>query len=152
MNIRPATIWDAEKITDLWLAMHKEITTNKGLLKENSNRENLFLTVITRTKLPEWAVLVAEENDEIYGFSMGTAIMPRYNPCHVLGVFEARYIDPTRRGQGIAKMLNDKMFQWAASKNITEIEFLTSYSERLIRVYDRLGFEPVSIAFRKKEA
>jgi GNAT superfamily N-acetyltransferase len=151
MIIRPATVWDADKIANLWYAMNQEIFKNNAILEENSNKENLFLNVITRTKLPDWCILIVEEEQEIQAFMMANIYYPKYNNCYILGIVEALYVKPEYRGNGLFKKLIDKMFAWGESKNVTHVEFLSTYDDRMIKLYDRLGYEPVQITYRKKE-
>jgi len=151
MIIRPATVWDAENITKLWSQMYKEITTNASLLEEVGSDETLFISVVTRTKLPDWCILVAEENNEIFGFMMALARWPDYSNCHVIGHVEALYVVPEKRGTGLYNSLIEKMYEWGDSKNINHVQFMSKNDPKIQKLYSHLGYEPVQFIYRKKE-
>lgn len=157
MLIRPATWRDAERITDLFGKMHKEIDLTPALREENHNPENVFINIITRIKLPSWHIVVAEDNDatgdvykRVVGFMMSELRWPRYNPCYLIGSVEALYVEPEYRGQGLYVRLVENSVAWGKANNMKEVEFVSSYEPRIMSFYDKLGYVPVQVGYRAK--
>lgn len=151
MIYRRATIWDAESITKLWDSMHDEVDINEAIREEYSNTESMFIHMITRVKLDNWVVLVAEKDKEIVGFIMGLVRYPDYNQCHIIGTCEAMYVKPEHRKQGIHNELIDTIIAEARKKGATQFELIGTYASHLIKFWDNLGFEPVQTIYRYKE-
>lgn len=158
MLIRPATWHDAERITDLFGKMHDEIDLTPALREENRHPENVFINIVTRIKLPNWHIVVAEDDGKIIGFMMSEIHWPRYNPCYLIGSVEALYVEPECRGSALlgspiyARMLEDSA-AWGKANNVREVEFVSSYEPRIMSFYDKLGYVPVQVGYRaKKEA
>ena len=164
MLIRPATWRDTERITDLFGKMCDEIAPTPAIREEYNSPENIFLNIAARIKLPAWHIVVIENvprihetdpygvNKKIIGFMMSELRWPRYNNCHVIGAVEALYVVPAHRGNGLyARMIEDSVV-WGAKNNVREIEFVSSYEPHIMNFYDKLGYRPVQVVYRKKEA
>lgn len=151
MLYRRATIWDAEIITKLWDSMHDEVDVNKAIREEYNNTESMFIHMVTRIKLDNWVVLVAEDDGKVVGFIMGFVRYPDYNPCHIIGTCEAMYVAPEYRHKGVHAELTDTIIEEARKKGATQFELIGTYSPSLIKFWDHMGFEPVQTVYRYKE-
>jgi len=152
MLIRFATWLDTMAITVMWLKMHQEVTKRKALLEENSNDKNLFVQVLSRVEDPNWTVLIAEKEGEVAGFVMGKVYWPPYNKCHIIGACEALYVYPEHRDNIIYKQLVYNLKEEVEKKGATEFELTCPYDKRFLDFYDSLGYEPIHVTMRQKEA
>lgn len=152
MVYRKATLWDTKKITDLWLRMHEETDKHPAIIKEYNDAESFFLNIVTRTKLPEWIIIVAELDDNIVGFIMGVVHLPAYSSCHLICTCEALYVKPEHRHTGIYKELIERGIAEAKAQNAHQYEFIGSYEPHMMDFWAKHGYEPVQIVYRQKEA
>jgi GNAT superfamily N-acetyltransferase len=151
MIIRKATVWDAQKIAEMWKDMHEEINKREDIKKEHGDIKTAFLRFIIKIESLDWNVLVAEQDGDILGFISGFVHYPEYSQVHILGTCENLYVAPWCRGRGIHKNLVDELRAWGESKKATQFEFGGTFSERAIKFWDKLGYEPVQVFFRQKE-
>ena len=149
--IRRAFVFDANELTKMWDAMHKEVSHRESILEEYNNLTVLFINLVKRIESPDWCVAVYEVDEQIAGFFMGRIKWPEYNHCHVIGECEAIYVKPEYRGHNIHCKLIEECVNWAKANKATQFEFSGPYDETMIRFWDKLGYEPVTISYRQKE-
>ena len=150
--IRKANVFDANELTKMWDSMYDEVITRPSFRKEFDNLTALFMNMVARIESPEWAVIVSEENGVIEGFTMGRIKYPQYNHCHVILECEVIYVKPAYRCKGVHKELLKEGKRWGEDNNATQFEFAGPYDEILMRFWNKLGYEPVYVVYRQKEA
>jgi len=150
--IRKANVFDANELTKMWDAMYKEVIPRASMREEYNNLTSLFINMVARIESPEWAVVIYEVDGNIAGFVMSRIKYPQYNHCHVVGECEVLYIYPEYRNNGIHKKLLDESIEWGKANNATQFEFSGPYDESRIKFWDKLGYEPVIVTYRQKEA
>lgn len=97
-------------------------------------------------------LVVAELNDEI--IASGYARIEHAKPFlqHARHAYLGfMYVDPRHRGKGINKMILNALFEWASSKNISEIRLeVYQENEAAIKAYEKAGFAKHIIEMRMK--
>jgi GNAT superfamily N-acetyltransferase len=121
------------------------------MLQENSDTSILFNTLITRLSDPNWGILIAEYEGKIAGFIMGKVHWPMYSQCHIMGTCETLYVYPEYRGKRVHKQLLTEGVKLFKEKGAVEFEFICLNDERMLRLYDHLGCEPVQVVLRQKQ-
>ena len=150
--IRKANVFDANELTKMWDSMYDEVITRSSMRKEYDNLTSLFINMVARIESQEWAVIIYEVEGNIAGFSMGRLHYPLYNKCNVILECEVIYVYPEYRGLAIHEKLMNEGRQWGINNNATQFEFSGPYNEVLVKFWDKLGYEPVAITYRQKEA
>lgn len=150
--IRKATVFDANELTKMWVEMCAEVFVRPDLLIEYDNPTVLFNTLVYRISSSDWGVGVYEVDGKIVGFMMSRVKHPQYSNCHIICECEAIYIYPEYRNKGIHKEFGEETIRWGKANNATQFEFSGPYSEVLIRFWNKLGYEPVIVTYRQKEA
>lgn len=148
---RKATVWDTGKICILWAKMHVEVDTFPAIKKEYADLKSFFLKLAYRIESKDWFVYIAEEDKKIAGFIMSYVHWPLYNQCHIVGTCEALYVEPEYRGQNIYKQLINDSIEWAEKNEAKEIEFFGVFDKQMITFWDRYGFQPVQIIYRRRK-
>ena len=96
-------------------------------------------------------VIVATHKNELVGagyINIVLATKPYLKFTHY-GHLGFMFVKPEYRGNGINKMIMDKLIAWGKSKNLTEVR-LNVYSDNpsAIRAYEKAGFENLMINMR----
>lgn len=149
MEIRKATVWDAQRISELWALMMHEIEILNRVADEKE-REKFFLHLLIRIKGDNGFILVAVDNGEIIGFLDGYTHYYEYGTSDLIGTCESVYLKPEHRSKGIAKKLIDEAIEFAKDKYVKEMEFLTKYDPKIIKAWERKGYVPAQITYIKK--
>ena len=95
-------------------------------------------------------VVVAEVNGHIVGG--GSAIIKEgkpYNTFNRYSFLGFMYVEPAYRGQGVNKLIIEKLMEWSYEKGLKEIR-LQVYSDNLpaIRAYEKVGFKKILTEMR----
>lgn len=138
INVRKATIWDAEKLTDYWLTVYPEY-----------DKEKFYLSLLLRIKSPDCIVLVFEKKEKMAAFIVGDLLVEKYTD-NVMGSCECMYILKEYRSLKLNQYIIDVIYKAFEIMGATKVTFNTKYDTGLSRVYERKGFEPYIIAYKKE--
>jgi GNAT superfamily N-acetyltransferase len=149
MEIRQATVWDARDITKLWVKFMKETqpVNRKFGIKE---QEVFYLQLLVNIKKDFHCVVVAVDKEKIIGFI--TAYVHYYRMAGNLriGTCNNLYVEKKYRGQDVAGQLLSWATNYGKSYKIKEMEFVTNYEPRLIKIWGRKGYKPSQVTFIKE--
>jgi len=103
-----------------------------------------------RIKGPDAEVVVAEINGIVVGG--GSAVIKEgkpYNKFSQYAFLGFMYVEPAYRGQGVNKLVIEKLVAWANERGLKEIR-LQVYSDNLpaIRAYEKVGFAKILTEMR----
>lgn len=134
MRIRPGTPADADAVSALIMGFALTFTVHP----EGAGAEEFFAQITPQAiagylQSPEYAYLVAEENDTVAG---AVAIRGTTHLFHL-------FVDPAFQGRGLSRRLWE-MAKEAALRAGNPGEFTVNSSLNAIPVYERFGFEPTS--------
>ena len=109
-----------------------------------------YYDLAERIKDPDAEVVVAEVDGEIVGG--GSAIIKdgkTYNTFDQYSFLGFMYVEPAYRGQGVNKLIIEKLVEWSHEKGLKEIR-LQVYSDNLpaIRAYEKVGFKKILTEMR----
>lgn len=147
--IRRANIYDLFKVADMWAAMQNEVDlpTRSG---DDAEKEKFIFSLASKINRPDRVILVAEDEGEIIGFIMGVARYYEYATSNLVGTCEHLYVYPEHRNKDIAFKLVTTLENIGKAMGCKEIEFITKFDDKLIKIYERKGFKPVEIVFSKE--
>ena len=141
-EFRPATIWDAERISKLYKVEKKVNETEQELF---------FYLLVDRLKYPEkYLIYVIEKQGDIIGFFIEYLSMNEHRINDLIGFCDGVYIDSEHRGGNLFPKAISIMTDWAKGKGCSRVQFLTDFDKRLIDIYKRLSFSPSQILFEKE--
>lgn len=86
------------------------------------------------------------------GFMAGWTHLADYTAAYPVTTVEALYLYPEARGTGAYKKLFEQMKEATDARGSKEVEFKSMYDPRIMKFYDKLGYMPVQVVYRKKEA
>ncbi len=109
-----------------------------------------YYDLAERIKEPNAEVVIAEVNGEIVGG--GSAIIKdgkTYNTFGQYSFLGFMYVEPAYRGQGVNKLIIEKLVEWSHEKGFKEIR-LQVYSDNIpaIRAYEKVGFKKILTEMR----
>ena len=140
--IKEATIYDVFKIADMWEAMMIET----GLVRagETLNKEQFIMETIVNIKNGEHKICISEG-----GFISGNlAQIDKINKLS--GVYSHIYIKPEYRGTHLTEELIDSLHNFFIANEAQDEQFITVYDDKLIRYWNKRGFKPEKIIFRRE--
>ncbi len=138
-NIRPAKISEIETLLSFELGIIEFEKPFDPTLKEGDIH---YYDLIELIKSDDAEVLVAEKDGEIIASGYAKINKAKnYLTFTKYAHLGFMYVKPEFRGQGINKMILDKLVAWAKSKNIVEVR-LKVYNENEIakKAYSKFGF------------
>jgi RimJ/RimL family protein N-acetyltransferase len=103
-----------------------------------------------RIKDADAEVVIAEVDGNIVGG--GSAIIKEGKPYNVFNRYAFlgfMYVEPAYRGQGINKLIIEKLMEWSHENGLSEVR-LQVYSDNLpaIRAYEKVGFKKILTEMR----
>lgn len=129
----------------------RDVSAIVGLIRELADFEQLsHLVQTTPEKLmphlfgehPVAECLVAEVDGNVVAFALFFTNFSTFL-CQPGLYLEDLYVQPTHRGQGIAKTLLQRLGQLAVTRGCGRFEWsVLDWNEPAIRVYDSIGAEP----------
>ena len=152
MIYRPATIWELTEVGRLWAEMVKDIDK---IAIEDPMPEMYLREIFESYGSITTIVYIAEdpETNNIIGFISGEIGAIPYTKrltCHG----EALYVKPEYRNKGVNFKLMEEFIKEALTRDVDKlidhIEFDTSFKGAPIKAYERMGFEPVQLRYRKE--
>ncbi|MED4968325.1 GNAT family N-acetyltransferase [Parageobacillus toebii] len=140
MNVRHATVDDAEELAHLILQVEKEAEFMLFEAGERTLTPDLQRSQIEAMQNEENStILVAEADGKLVGYLVargGRARRNKHTVYIVIGVL-ASY-----RGKGIGTMLFAELERWARTKGIHRLELtVVVNNQRAVSLYRKMGFE-----------
>ncbi len=119
---------------------------------DNTLREGQihYYDLLELIKSEEAEVLVAVVEDQLVGSGYAKLLdakpYQKYKKYAYLGFM---YVKPTYRGQGVNKLILERLISWAKERNISEVR-LQVYDENTIakNAYRKVGFKPNLLEMR----
>jgi len=117
---------DAPAIVELWSALvayHRELTTDLPAAAVNG-AARYAKRLIQRLDDPFTHILVAEDEDRVIGFALGTIVdlLPDIFNVEPGGYLTDIFIDPAYRHQGLGRELIEQMINWFREQQVHYIE------------------------------
>jgi GNAT superfamily N-acetyltransferase len=147
IHIRKATLEDLPSL----LKFEQGIITTERPFDETLVTEHFhYYDLAERIRDDDAEVLVAEADDTVVGG--GSAIIKEGKPYNIFSRYSFlgfMYVDPAYRGQGINKLIIEKLIEWSHEKGLKEIR-LQVYSDNLpaIKAYEKVGFKKILTEMR----
>ena len=96
------------------------------------------------SSLAKHAWLVARDDDAVVGYAYGTTARSR--AAYRFTVEVSVYLDQARRGQGMGTLLMNELLSVLKRRGyVTAIAGITLPNDGSVRLFERLGFEPVGV-------
>ncbi len=149
MKTRIATVWDANRISELWVKLMDEVSI-LGRTSNDIERERFFIDILTKIKGESSSVIVATEGDNIIGFASCYLHYYSHGTSNLIGTCDNIYIEKEHRGDGLMDEMLGMLMTFAKSYKVKEFEFLTIYNPSLIKVWTRKGYTPVQVTYMKE--
>lgn len=149
MKIREATIWDLPEIVNLWDKAVKEVNM-PGKVSDLEQQERFYIQSLARIKSGTSFILVLDINGvkgfisvNIYRYEIGSNNIVAHGDCI--------YISNDFRNNGYDKEMIEAATELAKYRaGINEILLETVYNPTLAKVWERKGFIPYNIIYRKE--
>lgn len=147
IQIRPATLEDLSAILRFEQGI---IATERPFDPTLLSGEFHYYDLAARIKDPEAEVVVADDEGKVV--ASGSAIIKEgkpYNAFKQYAFLGFMYVQPNYRGQGLNRLIIEKLVEWSHQKGIKEIR-LQVYSENLpaIKAYEKVGFKKILTEMR----
>ncbi|MCM3629582.1 GNAT family N-acetyltransferase [Paenibacillus glycanilyticus] len=121
------------------------------LMEVPSNIEVMSRQLQKVTEDNHYFLAAACDGDKVIGTAMGIECYDLVGDCHPFLVVENVVVSPDYRGQGIGKMLMQKLEQFAEERGCSYIIFVSSgYREKAHQFYRALGYSSDNQGFKKK--
>ena len=148
VKIRQASIDDLLEVTDMWLAMRKE-TMPDMMETDGKERDRFIIMTVARLYDSSWFILIAEKDDAVVGFILGEIQVMEYTDIQS-GFCECVYVRPEFRTKGIGPKLVDDLYTRFKKSGCKLTEFVTNYSPRLIKRWQKKGWQLASMSYKKE--
>ncbi|WP_336790223.1 GNAT family N-acetyltransferase [Paenibacillus sp. MMO-177] len=139
--IREAGLQDLQNLAELF----------EVLMEVPSNIEAMGRQLAKVTKDPHYFLAAACDGDKVIGTAMGIECYDLVGDCRPFLVVENVVVNPDYRGQGVGKMLMQRLEQFAEERVCSYIIFVSSgYREQAHRFYRALGYSSENQGFKKQ--
>lgn len=145
--LRVADIHDILPLTLMWSKMTQEIFDNFIKL-DKMELDKFSYAMADRLRVPHVFTQVACDGAKVVGFIHSYLQDRSYGKPNRIAFCEALYVETEYRGKSIAKKLIQSFIGWAEKQELA-IEFITRYDTNLVKIWERSGFVPYSIVFRR---
>lgn len=111
-----------------------------------------YYDVAAMVEDPDIEVVVAVDGDLIVGSGYAkTIIASEYITPRKQAFLGFMYVRPEYRGQGVNKLVMDKLLTWARTQEHSEVRLnVYSDNESAIRAYEKAGFSGLLLEMRKE--
>lgn len=151
MKIRQATTWDCLKISDLWVKMIEEVEVlyREATIKE---KEKFYITLLSKCYNKDNCVIVLidEDTDTIVGYTSGHFFYLSCGTSNLIGNCDDIYIEKEYRSTGALEDMLNWLITYGKSYGVKEMNFETVYNPDLIKLWERKGYKPAMITYRKE--
>lgn len=144
---------DAPAIVELWSALvayHRELTTDLPAAAVNG-AARYAKRLIQRLDDPFTHILVAEDEDRVIGFALGTIVdlLPDIFNVEPGGYLADIFIAPAYRHQGLGRELIEEMINWFREQQVHYIELSVAVqNEQAIAFWKAVGGREVMLRMR----
>ncbi len=144
---------DAPAIVELWSALvayHRELTTDLPAAAVNG-AARYAKRLIQRLDDPFTHILVAEDEDRVIGFALGTIVdlLPDIFNVEPGGYLADIFIDPAYRHQGLGRELIEQMINWFREQQVHYIELSVAVqNKQAIAFWKAVGGREVMLRMR----
>lgn len=150
LKYRKAEFYDVLVLTEMFYRMLCERAPTPAI-KAEANVKSVYLSLVTRLESPNYQIIVAVDDNKIVALIMSHYYAPEFGGAPVLFV-DALYVAESHRQRQIhlelIRQLKEKTDYYGEKQ---ELEFRSCYTPGMIRMYDKLGYKPVYVMYRKKE-
>ena len=150
ITIRPATPADLPalgRLGALLVRAHHDFDAKRFIPATSETEGGYSWFLGTQLDKPTIAVLVAEDGDEIVGYSYsgleGRDYMSLRGPA---GVLYDVVVDPARRNHGVGRMLVDAALGFLKSRGATQVVLSTAtHNDAAQRLFESVGFRKTMV-------
>ena len=146
-TFRPADIHDILPLSLMWAQMIQEIFPDFIQL-DKEELDRFAYAMADRLRIEHVFTHVAEVGAKPVGFLHGYIQNRPYGQPDKIAFCECLYVEPEYRGKKLKDALVAAFVAWGEQKG-TAIEFMTRYDPDLARIWERSGFKPYGIVFRR---
>lgn len=140
MNVRRATLADAERICAIYNAEVEQTTVTLDLVPRTIEEQRAYLA----DRSGGLAVLVAETDGEVVAF--GSISFYRNRPGYRTSVEDSIYVDRAHTGAGIGSVLLAELIEVAVNHGFHAMfARIVGPQEASVRLHERHGFELVGV-------
>ena len=147
IKLRPADIHDILPITLMWAKMIEEVS-DKFIELDKTELDKFSFALADSLRITDVFINVAEEKRKSIGFIYGYKQYKPYGKPNNIAFGECLYVDPKYRGKGINTELLNSLFKWAKERDLV-VDMITKFDTDLAKVWERSGFKPYSILYRR---
>ncbi|GLX70290.1 GNAT family N-acetyltransferase [Paenibacillus glycanilyticus] len=141
IKLREANTQDLQDLSKLF----------EELMEVPSNIEAMERTLAKITADPHYFLAAACDGDQVIGTAMGIECYDLVGQCHPFLLVENVVVSPNYRGQGIGKLLMQRLEQFAEERGCSYIIFVSSgYREKAHQFYRSLGYSSDNQGFKKQ--
>lgn len=149
VTIEPATMADADRLADLWVALAAGQRAHGSSLRTDANRTVAREAVAGHIVTGD--VLVARRDGDIRGFVMVALETGSYEQDVERGIVRNLYVQPTDRGRGIGGRLLAAAEEALASVGADAVSLeAMADNEDARRFYERAGYGEHRVVFEKR--
>lgn len=139
--VREAELRDLPELADLF----------EELMEVPSNREAMSGQLKKVTEDSHYFLASACDGEKVIGTAMGIECYDLVGNCYPFLVVENVVVSPAYRGQGVGKMLMQRLEQFAEERGCSYIIFVSSgYREKAHQFYRSLGYSSDNQGFKKQ--
>lgn len=161
MQIRKATLKDAQRVSELWTEFHKEhdsniIKKNKRAAPQMAKRKDArqqfekYVRKCIRSK--DSMVNVAVDNGKIVAYSL--VLIKKNTPVfeiRKMGYFADLFVQKPYRGQGISSQFRDIAIRWFKQKGLKFMSIMVyPDNTHAHEIYKKWGFFDLHMEMRSK--
>ena len=140
-NIRQYQIEDTQSILDI---VNHNILHSTALYDYNPRSYEQQKAILTEKIKKKFPILIAEIENKVVGFALYSEF--RYREAYQYTVEHSVYIDHQYQGNGIGKLLLQKLIEMAKEQNLhTMIGVIDSENKDSIQFHEKFGFKTVGI-------
>ena len=153
IEIRKATMKDAETLKSFWLNLAKEMFEIEGHVVPSVKNADMWVSfVLEGIKKGQAEVLVAQKGKEPMGFLYLTyPTSERYQTSASYAVIQDMYVKPAYRKKGIGTKLMEEVTNRIKKKGVKNVRLsVLSENANAVRFYEKFGFKVYRYGMRKE--
>src|SRR3972149_3915515 len=147
VSYRSADIHDILPLSLMWVRMTQEIFPD-FIEIDKDELDRFAFAMADRLRINHVFTHIAEVGSKPVGFIHGYIQQRPYGQPDKIAFCECLYVEPEYRGKKLKERLVAGFVAWG-EQNGTAIEFITRYDPDLARIWERSGFKPYSIVYRR---
>jgi hypothetical protein len=148
--IKKATIFDAVRISDLWVELMKEVNIPNRKY-DDTEKQRFFLHLVSRIAKVTDLILVAKKRKKIIGFMTSYLRKLPYGNSNLIMTVDNVYIESRYRTGALFEDLIFRTAKFFKSNKAQEVNFETVYNPKLTEFWQRKGYIPIQTTYLKKD-